>query len=147
MTVVGERPRCGDLKVQKRYSRLLSDCNSFNINTLVLRERHHNSNFLWVRIPIEISNSARGEKAIAVAEGPLHYSLPLSPAAITRLQDARLIRLPRPVKTKRLPIDYAVLQQTYHRMLTEGGFSSRAELARHLGVSRVWVSIVLKGIK
>jgi biotin operon repressor len=32
-------------------------------------------------------------------------------------------------------------------MLAEGGFASQTELARHLGVSRVWVSRVLKGIK
>jgi hypothetical protein len=110
-------------------------------------ETHENSDYILLRIPIEISYSARGEKAIAVAEGPLHCSLPLSRAAITRLQDVRLIRLPRPVKTKRLPIDYAVLQQTYRRMLADDGFVSQADLARHLGVSRVWVSRVLKGIR
>jgi hypothetical protein len=112
-----------------------------------LPETHENSNYILLRILIEISNSARGEKAIAVAQGPLHRSLPLSPAAITRLQDVRLIRLPRSVQAKRLPIDYAALQQSFARMLTEGGFSSRAELAQHLGVSRVWVSRVLKDIK
>jgi biotin operon repressor len=39
------------------------------------------------------------------------------------------------------------LQQTYARMLAEGPFSSHADLARHLGVGRVWVSKVLKGMK
>jgi hypothetical protein len=112
-----------------------------------LPETHGNSNFILLRIPIEISNNAHGEKAIAVEEGPLHCSFPLSPAAITRLQDLRLVRLPRPVRAKRQPIDYTALQQTYHRMLTEGPFSTQTELARHLGVSRVWVSRVLKGIR
>jgi hypothetical protein len=65
-----------------------------------LRETHENSNYILLRIPIEISNSARGEKAIAVAEAPLSSILPLSPDAITRLQDGRLIRLPRPVRAK-----------------------------------------------
>jgi biotin operon repressor len=32
-------------------------------------------------------------------------------------------------------------------MLTEGNFASQTELGRHLGVSRVWVSKVLKGLK
>ena len=112
-----------------------------------LRETHENSNFILLRIPVEISNSAHGEKAIAVAEALLSSILPLSPDAITRLQDVRLVRLPRPVKTKRLPIDYAVLQQTYRRMLADDSFVSQADLARHLGVSRVWVNRVLKGIK
>jgi hypothetical protein len=113
----------------------------------LLPETHENSNYILLRIPIEISNSAHGEKAIAVAEGPLHVSLPLSPAAVTRLQDRRLIRLPRPVTAKRLPIDYAALQQIYRRMLAEGPYANQTDLARHLGVSRVWVSRVLKGIK
>ncbi len=112
-----------------------------------LPETHENSNFILLRIPIEINNYARGEKAISVAEAPLHCSLPLSRAAITRLQDVRLIRLPRPVRTKRLPIDYAALQQTYRQMLANGGFASQEDLARHLGISRVWVSRVLKGMR
>jgi hypothetical protein len=112
-----------------------------------LPETHENSNYILLRIPVEISNSARGEKAFFIAEVPLHVSLPLSPAAIARLQDCRLIRLPRPVRARRLPIDYVELQQSYRRMLADDGFVSQADLARHLGVSRVWVSRVMKGIK
>ena len=112
-----------------------------------LSETHENSNFILLRIPIEISNIAHGEKAIAVEEGQLHCSLPLSPAAITRLQDARLTRFAQAARVTRPPIDHAALQQKYRRMLADGGFASHADLARHLGVSRVWVSRVLKGIK
>jgi biotin operon repressor len=32
-------------------------------------------------------------------------------------------------------------------MLADDGFVSQADLDRHLGVSRVWVSRVLKGIR
>ena len=112
-----------------------------------LRETDENSNYILLRIPIELSDSAHSEKAIAVAEGPLSSILPLSPDTIIRLQDVRLIHHSRPVRAKRLPIDYGALQQTSRRMLTEGGFASQTELARNLGVSRVWVSRVLKGIK
>jgi hypothetical protein len=112
-----------------------------------LRETHENSNYILLRIPIEISNSAHGEKAFSIAEAPLSSILPLSPAAITQLQDVRLIRLPRSVRAKKLPIDYAALQQTYRLMFAEGEFASQAELAGELGVSRVWVNRVLKGIK
>lgn len=114
---------------------------------LKLPETHENSNYILLRIPIEISNSAHGEKAIAVAQAPLSSILPLSPAAITRLQSSRLIQPPRPARAKKQPIDYAALQQTCARMLIDGPFSNLAELARHLGVSRVWVSRVSKGNK
>jgi DNA-binding CsgD family transcriptional regulator len=73
--------------------------------------------------------------------------LPLSEAAINRLRKRGLIRRQLEFRAKRQLIDCAALQQTYARLLAEGGFSSNAELARHLDVSRVWVSRVLKGIK
>ena len=41
-------------------------------------EKPGNSNDILLRIPIEISNSARGEKSIAVAEAPLSSILSLS---------------------------------------------------------------------
>jgi len=86
----------------------------------------------------------------AVARRPLRSQKPhslqfsLSLDAISRLQVQRLIRLPRPVRAKRLPIDYAALRQTFARMLAESPFRSQTEHARHLGVTRVWVSRVLK---
>jgi hypothetical protein len=112
-----------------------------------LRETNDISNFILLRIPIEISKSAHGEKDIALAEAPFSSILLLSPGAISRLQDTRLIRLPRPVRPKRLPIDYAALQLTYARMLAAGPFPNQTELSRYLGISRVWVSRVLKGLK
>jgi len=66
------------------------------------------------------------------------------------IESLRQVGLVRPLPQKPLPkirVDYAALQQTYGRMLADGGIASQADLARHLGVSRVWVSRVLKGIK
>lgn len=54
----------------------------------------------------------------------------------------------RPQKTHtKTPIDSAALQMTYRRMLAGSSSSNQAEVARHLGISRVWVRKVLKGIK
>ena len=77
----------------------------------------------------------------------LPQELGLNEEAIGSLVQAGLVRH-RPQKPRPKPrIDYAALQQTYRRMLAEGLFKSQTELARHLGVNRVWVSKVLKGIK
>jgi len=111
-----------------------------------LRVIHHKSNFIQLRIPLEIHNSPRGEKALSIAEGSLCSLLPISPAGIAGLWDYCLLQLPLPQPAKRQPIDYGALRQTYRAMLTEGRLSSQAELARHLSVSRVWVSRVLKGM-
>jgi len=76
----------------------------------------------------------------------LPRELGLPEQEIENLLLAGLVRL-RPQKPRpKNRIDYEALRQTYHRMLLTGCFSSKAELARHLGVSRVWVSRVLNGI-
>ena len=138
------KPQLGDTKTRRPKATFLQ---WFESSCTSLPETYENSNYILLRIPIEISNSAHGEKAIAVAEAPLSSILPLSPAATTRLQSSRLIQPPRPARAKKQPIDYAALQQTYARMLIDRPFSNLAELARHLGVSRVWVSRVLKGMR
>ncbi len=73
--------------------------------------------------------------------------LGLSDQDIERLTETGLVRLPPQTTQPKARIDYNELQQTYAQMLAQGPFASQAELARHLGVSRVWVSRVLKGVK
>jgi hypothetical protein len=63
---------------------------------------------------------------------------------IERLQQAGLVHLPARKAEPGKRIDYVTLRETYARMLAEGPFSSQTELARHLGVSRAWVSRVLR---
>ena len=112
-----------------------------------LRERLENSNFILVKIPVEICLSQRGLQRIFLNPGRLSNILGLSVEDIERLRNAGLVfRYPEKARPRER-IDYEALQQTYARMLAEGPFSTQAELARHLGVSRVWVSRVLKGIK
>lgn len=64
-----------------------------------------------------------------MSEGLLASILPLSEAAINRLRERDLVRRQRHPFARRQPIDYAALQQTYSRLLTDGGFSNKAELA------------------
>jgi len=113
----------------------------------LLRERLEDSNFVLVEIPIEIHNLGHGQRLICMDSDRLPQELGLNDEAIGSLVQGGLVRLrpqkPRPKKR----IDYEALQQTYRRMLAEGRFSTQTELASHLGVSRIWVSRVLKGIK
>lgn len=109
-----------------------------------LRERHHNSNFFWVRIPLEIRNSARGEKVFSVAEASVQSSLKISSTAIIHLRECGLILPFITKKITRPRIDYVALQQTYRRMLDDGPFTTQTDLARHLGVSSAWVAKVMR---
>jgi len=58
-----------------------------------------------------------------------------------------MVHLPPPTAQARKRINYWTLQLTYSGLLAEGPFSNQTELARHLGVSRVGASLVLKGIR
>ena len=112
-----------------------------------LRERLENANYTLLTIPAEIHNLGQGQRLICMDSDRLPQELGLNEEAIGSLVQAGLVRL-RPQKPRPKPrIDCAALQQTYRRMLAEGLFKSQTELARHLGVNRVWVSKVLKGIK
>lgn len=77
----------------------------------------------------------------------LPEDLGLSDQDIESLSQGGLVRH-RPQKPRpKDRVDYEALRQTYHQMMQTGAFPSHSELARHLGVSRVWVSRVLKGIE
>ena len=113
----------------------------------MLRERLENSNLFLVRIPVEIHRLQRGLQAIRMDPARLPQMLGLSNQDIARLRQAEMVCVPTPMPRLKERIDYVALQQTYARMLAERSFSSQAELAIHLGVSRVWVSRVVKGIR
>ena len=119
----------------------------FESSILSLRERLENSNYILLRIPIEIHLFERGLQGICLDPDLLPLELGLAEYDIERLRQAGLVRTPPPTPRPKKRIDYAALQQTYRRMLTEDGFASQADLARYLGVSRVWVSRVLKRAK
>lgn len=84
---------------------------------------------------------------MAVNVAKLGGFLALSPENIDHLAPLFSGPLPektRPVKEK---IDYVALRAEYQQLLSDGTCGTKAEVARHLGFSRVWVCRVLKGIK
>ena len=81
-------------------------------NPFELRGTHENSNYILVRIPVEINSLVHGEHAFALAEGSPLSSFALSIAEVIRLQERGLLqRSNRPTITRQ-PTDYPALQQT-----------------------------------
>ena len=76
-----------------------------------LRERLENSNFVLLKIPIEIHNLGHGQRLICMDGDRLPQELGLNEEAIGSLVQGGLVRL-RPQKPRPKPrIDYAALQQ------------------------------------
>ncbi len=91
-----------------------------NTEGFSLPETHENSNYILLRIPIEMHLFQRGLQGICMDPDLLPQELGLNEEAIGCLVQAGLVRL-RPQKpTSGERADHAALQQTYARMLAEG---------------------------
>lgn len=99
--------------------------------------------YLRLRLPIIVWRVQRGEAKLVVNMAKLGEYLRLAPEDLDRLTPL----LPTPPfkmsRPSRMKIDYATLKAQYERLLSDGTCSTKADLARHLGVSRAWVSKVL----
>jgi hypothetical protein len=110
------------------------------------RERLEDSNSVLLKISIEIQRLEHGQRLICMDSDRLPEELGLTGDGIESLSLAGLVRH-RPQKPRpKERIDCSALQQCYARMLAEEPFSNQTELALYLGVSRFWVSRVLKGV-
>jgi hypothetical protein len=87
-----------------------------------------------------------GEKFTVIDYDRVQAELGVDASDVASLQKSGLVLPFRPAKTSKPRIDYEALQERYRKMLADGPFKTQMDLARHLGVSRVWVSRVLKEI-
>jgi hypothetical protein len=76
----------------------------------------------------------------------LPYYLDLSALEIDSLVQANLMRQAT-IRVPKQKLDYRQLALSYHEKLDSGMFPTRASLARYLGVSRAWVTIVMNARK
>ncbi len=76
----------------------------------------------------------------------LPYYLDLGSVDIDSLVQANLMRRAT-IRVPRQKLDYGLLALSYQEKLDSGMFPTRAALARHLGVSRAWVTMVMTKMK
>jgi hypothetical protein len=110
----------------------------------VLRDKHGESVNLSLEIPIFIANNRNGAKQILIDPTRLPNLLTLQKSDLVNLQRDGLIPPQAPVKIPRVRVDYPALAQEYGRQLSSGKYSTRAGLARTIGVTRAWVTKVMK---
>jgi hypothetical protein len=103
--------------------------------------------YLRLRLPVIIRRVQRGEAKLVVNTAKLGEFLDLSPENIDRLAPLLPRPLPEETRPTRKKVDYVTLRAQYQQLLSDGTCGIKAEVARHLGVRRIWVSRVLKGIK
>lgn len=89
------------------------------------------------------TNNVRGAKHIIIDPVRLPFYFDLKPIDFVELREAGLLQPEAPVKVPRLRIDYHALAEEYRKKLDDGGFATRADLARSLGVSQTWIAKVM----
>ena len=109
-----------------------------------LRDRHGDSIHVRYEIPIVFANNPKGAKHIFIDYTRLPFYLNLLPADFVGLRKHGLIHPEAPVKVPRIRVNYPLLAQEYQQKLESKEFVTRAELARSLGVSRAWISKVMR---
>jgi hypothetical protein len=95
-------------------------------------------------LAISIQKNPHGKQVITLDPNRIQSYLRLSDEATARL--TRSFSIPRDLEPKRVKehVDYEKLSEQYRELIQQGYFKNQAELSRYLGVSRAWVTKVLK---
>jgi DNA-binding MarR family transcriptional regulator len=112
-----------------------------------LRETGRSSKLFHLELPILVHKFKHGEKLIAVDPTEVHNYLRLDEKAVTRLTKYFLYPKTPPANLKRIHIDRQALALQYKDMMDQGLFKNQSDLARHLGVSRVWICKIMNSLK
>lgn len=100
--------------------------------------------YLRLRLPVIIRRVQRGEANLVVNVAALGEYVDLSPANIDRLAPLISGSLPERTRPMRDRIDYVALRTQYEQLLADGTCATKADVARRFGVSRAWVTKVIK---
>ncbi len=112
----------------------------------LLRDRHGDPNPLSLEIPIVFTKNAKGAQHIVIDTVRLPYYLNLIALEIDSLVQANLMLRPV-IRLPKQKLDYCQLAVSYQEKLGSGMFPTKASLARHLDVSRSWVTTVMSNLK
>jgi hypothetical protein len=112
-----------------------------------LRERPGFSNFFILKIPINIENLLCRKKKLTVDGSFVSEYLVMNVEDMRRL--TKFFSIPRKLEPMKVvnKIDRYSLATRYHELIDQGYVKNQADLARHLGVSRAWITKVMNELK
>lgn len=110
----------------------------------MLRDKHDGTNTLLLEIPIVFANSRKGAKKIFINHNRIIYYLDVHEEDILGLRRDGLVQPEVPVKILKSKINYERLADEYKMKLECGMYATRSALAKSLGVSRAWISMVMR---
>ena len=102
---------------------------------------------LTINLPIIIKNSTNNHKGLFLNPHKLSSFIKISDKAILRLTGYFLIEdsfVPKPIRRKIASKSQAI---EYNKLLKDGTFKNKAEIAKATGVSRAWITKVMNQLK
>ena len=112
-----------------------------------LRGTGRRSKLFHLELPFFVHNLKHGKKILAVDPSEVQKYLHLDDNAVIRLTKHFLYPKVPAASLKRIHIDRQALALQYREMLQQRLFNNQADLARHLGVSRVWITKIMNSLK
>jgi len=85
-----------------------------------------------------------GAKVLAIDAAKIHDYLVISPDAVKKLTEFFIYPKVKNPVTNRKKLNLQELAGLYYEMINSGRLKNRAALAKHLGVSRAWITKVMK---
>ncbi len=113
----------------------------------MLRERPDIANCIKLKIPIIFQKKKHGENKIHIDVKQFTKEMAISNSLAGRLTDSFGFPIKPTCRIKREPINRIELAKTYLKLIEDGTFKTQAELARHLGVSRAWITTIMNTLK
>ncbi|MDP1675335.1 MAG: hypothetical protein Q8L88_00605 [Bacteroidota bacterium] len=117
------------------------------IGILWLRHSSQYTKRFSVVLPIFIHKTAHGEKVIAVDPNEVQKYLKLDQDDVVRLTRRFLYPQPAQSRLQRVLLDRRAMAEQYRELIQSGVVRNQAELSRHLGVSRAWITKVMNTLK
>lgn len=102
------------------------------------------TNSTTITLPIVAKTRKFGEQRMAVDFSRLADFLPLPEIAVNRLRAVFEILDKDRIKKNKERLNLPLLAQQYQELLTNGTCNNLSDIARHFGVSRVWIHKVMK---
>jgi hypothetical protein len=98
-------------------------------------------------MPIIIEKLAAGERRSIVDRKSLNKYFGMNDNELNRL--TKFFSIPGRIEPQRKPdqLDRRTLASRYKDLIDQGYFRNKADLARHLGVSRAWITKVMNELK
>ncbi len=100
---------------------------------------------MMIRLPFRFMNGPYGKRIFTLDTNRIKDFLDISEACVARL--AKVFSPPNyflRATQKKEKIDFRVLATEYHNLMSNGICKDKADVARHLGVSRAWITMVFK---